>query len=311
LPLEFDSQDQTTTEVPRSSAVVTGETVASEIDVVAQREVKQLCAELDVYVARRNKSLSRAAYFVFVSLALMTVLSIPLQIATREASHDRTYIHRHRSLYLIRVLLPMISLAGLPFSFGWLLLSARNRSARLNADRLRAYRSMEASGTLVRLLGMDDGKVRQSADQGLMEIVPFWREAEFAALSGEERAYIRRSIIGFNTVEGRFHPPRPVYPMSPDLAVALCRKVGWFGNQEDLGVLKTIARYPALTSGRRRVQKAAREAIPTLESRLAEQNRPETLLRASTTPEAHAEELLRAASASYATPEEELLRPDL
>jgi hypothetical protein len=186
--------------------------------------------------------------------------------------------------------------------------SARNRKAELLAEQLRSCRSTAASGIMIRLLGMDSEGVRRAAAVALLEMAPFWTEEEFAALTGEERARLRKMVVGYGSVSGPYRTSRPVYPVGAELRAVLCKKLGWLGNSEDLRALKVAQTLSAITPGQRRVKQAASESIAIMQARQADMASSGTVLRASGQPSAQPEELVRPASASSAVSAQDLLR---
>jgi len=269
--------------------------------VLEPHEVDDLVARVAVAVRKRRRKLVRggaaiAAYAVAISILMAALLSmLPVGISPLVTF-----------LALYAALVTGVIGGAVHLSAG-----RADRKLRQDVEMLAAQDDVRVSGALIDTLYTDDRETAETARQALIGIMARWTEGDVAALTADQRRRIRWMIHQHRAARQngiRFR--RVPLQESAEFRVAVCRTLGRLGDAEDLRALRQYAAMPAVTVWAREVRQAAREAIPVLEARLAEQNRPHTLLRASTAPVAAPEELLRATSSSPKTPSNELLRPE-
>ena len=183
----------------------------------------------------------------------------------------------------------------------------RARSAR---TPFVAQNSTAASGALIDVMGTDDPYATRIARLALTRLAHRWTDEDFAALNASQRARLRGLVVGLLSVHNGYGAAGPEkFPAErAALRIALCQTFGRMGNADDLRALRREAGSRAWSKYGIEVRQAAREAVPLLEARLAEQNRPQMLLRASAPPPALGAQLLRAAASVSPTGSDQLLR---
>lgn len=155
---------------------------------------------------------------------------------------------------------------------------------------LAKFDDVRAVGFLAEALEFRDKHTRQAAAEALIRLLPRLKASDAHLLNAKQRAILLRT---FN---------RPA--SSAALIVAILKAYEQVGDESALEPVRSL-----LTALNPRVQEAATECLPFLESRIAQQRASQTLLRASSPIEtATPDMLLRPALESGETNPQELLR---
>ena len=308
MPHEFtetvgDSQ-LTATAAPNKVDSVPERQAVTEADLHA--EVDSVAGEVVAEAAMRRRTITRCGIAI---IALTMVLYFGLFAGLFLVLANRGWVALFVACYA--------SLAAVTIGVGLGMRGSRKSRElkRRRVEFLAAQNNVVATGAMLDVLAIERGPVGRTAARALTRVAPLWTDEVVARLTAEQRTMVRRLMRGVNY--GIRANPDPTDPGSvwiggigeyAQLRIALCAGLSRTGSQEDLRVLRQVAAVPVLTSHSRKVRAAAMEAVAQLEARMAELNRPHTLMRASCAPDARAEELLRAAAADSSVAPDELLR---
>lgn len=304
MPLEFVESEATISksEVLPNNNHQLG--VELDVDLVSDsQELERNCQKLSEAAHTRRKSFLRwHAGLAATALCLFGVIAI-LLVFQQPGGNVKV------------VVIPLLTscVAAILLGIGGYLRVTRQRNEfKRLVESLIEANSTRATGGLIDVLCIDDVPVTRLARRQLTHLAPRWTSEDIAALTPEQRTGLRRAIDGMQTARhgdasGSALGHRNTAERNA-FRIALITALGRLGDEEDLRMLRTVAHRVGGLLGARPVRDAAKVATQDLAERLAQANRPETLLRASGSPASAAEELLRATVAPGGTPPEQLLR---
>jgi|SRR5579871_626403 len=188
--------------------------------------------------------------------------------------------------------------------------TAKPRFRRDVWNLARKY-DLRSVGSLVDALGMEDGRSRQMVMESLIYLLPRLKSSDVSLLSASQQAKLRQIISVpvesplFKNVEDLF---RPTAERMVQFRIAILKAFEQVGDSKALPIVERLARSKARTPAEKRIQAAARECLPFLQARVAQETAPLTLLRASHRSQAGSESLVRPALQNPSTDPQELLR---
>lgn len=195
---------------------------------------------------------------------------------------------------------------------GYLRATRRNDTIQKLTAKIVSADNTLTTPVLIDILSLDDIQVVSESRKQLTRLAPRWTESDFAALDAEQRDRLRNIVDGLPSARhgdaSGLAAGRRYVAERTALRVTLCAVFGRMGNTEDRPALRRAALQPAVTASSRQVRDCAAAALAELDARLALQNRPATLLRASEPPARDEQGLVRAAGPAGAIAADELLR---
>jgi hypothetical protein len=300
MPLEFTEPVR----AERASALAANVELPDHQEVcegVKLVDTAALAREVSVSANRRRRVLIRGGFGAVLFALAGAITMVALRYLLPE---NPTWVYSFLGVYVL--LLVGIIGGATSIRKG---LSARE--LRRKVETLAAENTVAASGALIDALAVDDRKTGRIARQALIRLARRWTEEDVAALSASQRGRLRGIVIGMRSAHSGDGSLGPAYRQERAvLRIAICQALARTGGAEDLRALRQESNFPAVTAFGIKIRAAAREAIPLLEARVAEKNRPQTLLRAATPPSARPEELLRAAASTSNTTADQLLRAE-
>jgi hypothetical protein len=172
-----------------------------------------------------------------------------------------------------------------------------SRRQKEAAQRLARHDDPHTVAWLVSFLTWSDREVRAASIQALTRLLPRLRATDAHLLEGEWRQRL------YETLNGDYAR------REPDFVIAVLKALEQIGDAAALPYVHHLAQGSPRSASRQRVQEAARDCLPFLQTRIEQQHSRQTLLRAAS-PNAAPETLLRPAAATSAADPDELLRPN-
>jgi hypothetical protein len=169
-------------------------------------------------------------------------------------------------------------------------ISSTQQNATLALTR---YNDVRATGALTMGLAFQDTKLRQAAEQKLVDLLPRMHASDTHLLNEIHRAALNKQLDRSQA--------------NPALVKAIL--LAW----QQVGDEKALPHVESLSRDEKRppaIRQAAADCLPFLQQRVAEMKMAQTLLRASDSGEIRPGELLRAAYGVTAVNPSELLRAD-
>jgi HEAT repeat protein len=196
-------------------------------------------------------------------------------------------------LPVVLVLLGTVTLLGFRFLLHWVFRSSlytrRQRQVLLGLAELNDLRGV---GPLLEALTFPDTQVRTSAAKALVSLLPQLPCLEGSQLNPELRPNLHAALTSTERAQ------------DTPLLLALLRLVEKVGTEADMGMVEYLAHMAKTEEARQ----AAQACLPLMRARIEQTRNEQTLLRATTSPEVVAGELLRPASGLEETSPQQLLR---
>jgi hypothetical protein len=166
-------------------------------------------------------------------------------------------------------------------------------------QRLADYDDVAGVGALAETLEWPDPRVQDMAASALKRLLPRLRASDAHLLTRGQRACLYRRLTMSQV--GR----------DGTLILAILAALQQVGDEAAIPHVRRLADGKVLSPTQRKVQAAAQECLPYLETHASQQRASQTLLRASAQEHTPAGDLLRPAESANATVPQELLRPGI
>ncbi len=191
-------------------------------------------------------------------------------------------------------------------------------AGKRDIESVAAQQDIKTVGTLIDLSGIEKEMHGVHAQEGLITLLPRLRPEHANLLNNRQRAALRR-VLGINIeltlyrdVNRLFTPVSLAHPANRraiEFRVAIMEAFANIGTKEDLPFIERLAAMEAASEVQSVLKSAAEKCLPLLQTRVAELEDKNSLLRASSAYTDGANTLLRPATATHSDPAEELLRP--
>jgi hypothetical protein len=296
--------EQTTVSVSRVASEAQQEADLEQVHETAAEENTEAIArvkcmiEQDIYRRRRRGRATFAWLAIWVTPIMLGVMTGRLT----------DWIASMASRPLL-ILLYYLLLAVPPLSLLW---SDRRGSAK-RARLLAELDDVRLIGPLTDTLKVEDRRVQARAGDALTRLLPLLKASDRDLLNVGQRAILCRVLA--KPLNDLFRSDlvmlltRQTHRMA-ELQAAILKAFEQVGDGKALPIVERLATGEAKTADQQRVQAAASECLPYLQTRAAQERAHQTLLRPSGIAETATDTLLRPAGASEAADAEQLLRPE-
>jgi hypothetical protein len=171
-----------------------------------------------------------------------------------------------------------------------------SRRQKEAAQKLACHDDPSTVAWLVSFLAWSDRDVQAASIRALTRLLPRLRASDAYLLEGEWRQRL------YETLNSDY------VRREPDFVIAVLKALEQIGDAAALPYVHHLAQGSPRTANRKRVQAAAWDCLPFLQTRIEQQHSRQTLLRAAS-PDVAPETLLRPAAAAPVADPDELLRP--
>lgn len=268
-----------------------------------QETVAALSSDVTEQVKRYRKSIDRTMLWIITFISIVVVLSFL----------EQHFFGRDEWLELIAnpyVYIPTITLLmGYPLIMTYATRRARPKS-RQDVYALARRKDIRAVGALVDALSLEDGHAHRIAMDALIEILQQLKASDSELLTAGQHAKLCRILSLpiesplYKNLEDLFRPPTD---RNVRFRIAILKAYEQIGDDRALPIVEQLANGETKTQAEWRIKQVARECLPYLQQRLAQQTASETLLRASQRSSVGADVLVRPAAPLNAAPDQ-LLR---